>query len=281
LNPQANWQGERSDILGVCVSAINMEDAVASIERWIATRTPTYVCITGVHGVIESLGDLRLRKIHNDAGLVTPDGMPLVWMSRWLGCDRTRRVYGPDLMRTLSALSVSRGYRHFYYGGDRGVADRLNQTLTRAYPGLQVVGTLTPPFRPLSPEEDDAVIVQINAAKPDIVWVGLSTPKQEFWMAAHAGRLDAPVLIGVGAAFDFLAGIKTQAPRWMRRSGLEWLFRLLQEPRRLWRRYFTIVPRFTILALEQLLKAWMTSRSESNWNRGKVRERIQNRVTSI
>jgi N-acetylglucosaminyldiphosphoundecaprenol N-acetyl-beta-D-mannosaminyltransferase len=205
----------------------------------------------------------------------------LVWMSRWLGFDRTRRVYGPDLMRTLSALSVSRGYRHFYYGGDHGVANRLKHNLIRAYPGLQVVGTLTPPFRPLSPEEDDAVIAQINAAKPDIVWVGLSTPKQEFWMAAHVGRLDVPVLIGVGAAFDFLAGIKKQAPRWMRRSGLEWLFRLLQEPRRLWRRYFTIVPQFIILALGQLLKAWMRSRSESNWNWSKVRKLIRNRVTPL
>ena len=173
MNAQANSQGERADILGVCVSAINMEDAVSLIEHRIATRVPTYVCITSVHGIIESLGHPRLRKIHNDAGLVTPDGMPLVWMSRWLGFDRTRRVYGPDLMRTLTALSVSRGYRHFYYGGDHCVADRLKQTLIRSHPGLQVVGTLTPPFRPLSPEEDDAVIAQINAAKPDIVWVGL------------------------------------------------------------------------------------------------------------
>lgn len=254
MNFQPN--GERADILGVGVSAINMEDAVALIEHWIATRVPTYVCVTSVHGIIESLGHPRLRKIHNDAGLVTPDGMPLVWMSRWLGFDRTRRVYGPDLMRTLTTLSVSRGYRHFYYGGDHGVADRLKQTLIRSHPGLQVVGTLTPPFRPLSPEEDDAVIAQINAAKPDIVWVGLSTPKQEFWMAAHVGRLDAPVLIGVGAAFDFLAGTKKQAPRWMRRSGLEWLFRLLQEPRRLWRRYFTSVPQFMILAGQQLYKKY-------------------------
>jgi N-acetylglucosaminyldiphosphoundecaprenol N-acetyl-beta-D-mannosaminyltransferase len=237
LNVQPN--GERADILGVCVSAINMEDAVALIEHWIATRSPTFVCIAGVDGIIESLEHPRLRKIRDGAGLVTPDGM-----SRWLGFDRTRRVYGPDLMRTLSARSVSGGYRHFYYGGDHGVADRLKQTLIRSYPGLQVVGTLTPPFRPLSPEEDDAVIAQINAAKPDIVWVGLSTPKQEFWMAAHVGRLDAPVLIGVGAAFDFLSGIKKRAPRWMRRSGLAWLFRLLQEPRRLWRRNFTIVPQF-------------------------------------
>ena len=168
MNVQPN--GERADILGVCVSAINMEDTVALIEHWIATRSPTFVCIGGVHGVIESLEHPRLRRYRDDAGSVTPDGMKPVWMSRWLGFDGTRRVNGPDLMRTLSALSVSRGYRHFYYGGDQGVADRLKQTLIRSYPGLQVVGSLTPPFRPLSPEEDDAVIAQINAAKPDIVW---------------------------------------------------------------------------------------------------------------
>ena len=250
----ATWQRERVDVLGVRVSAITIPDAVASIEHWIAARTPNYVCITGVHGVIESLRDATLQNIHNEAGLVTPDGMPLVWMARCLGFDRTRRVYGPDLMRAMSDLSVARGYRHFYYGGDQGIADRLKQQLTREYPGLQVVGTLTPPFRPLTPEEDAAVIARINAARPDIVWVGLSTPKQELWMAAHVGRVDAPVLIGVGAAFDFLAGVKKQAPRWMRHGGLEWLFRLAQEPRRLWRRYFTIIPRFIVLALFQLMK---------------------------
>jgi N-acetylglucosaminyldiphosphoundecaprenol N-acetyl-beta-D-mannosaminyltransferase len=255
LSPAATWQGERADILGVRVSAINMKDAVTSIEHWIAGRTPNYVCVTGVHGVIESLGDARLRNIHNQAGLVTPDGMPLVWMARALGFDRTGRVYGPDLMRTLSELSAARGYRHFFYGGDHGVAERLKQTLMRTYPGLNVVGTLTPPFRPLTPDEDAAVVAEINAAKPDIVWVGLSTPKQELWMADHVGRLEAPALIGVGAAFDFLAGIKKQAPHWMQQRGLEWLFRLVHEPRRLWRRYFTIVPRFTILALRQLIKA--------------------------
>jgi N-acetylglucosaminyldiphosphoundecaprenol N-acetyl-beta-D-mannosaminyltransferase len=251
----ARWQGERADILGVRVSTINMQDAVATIEHWIATRAPNYVCITGAHGVIESLRDARLQKIHNEAGLVTPDGMPLVWMARRLGFDRTRRVYGPDLMRTISEVSAARGYKHFFYGGDHGVAERLSQRLLSAHPGLQVVGTITPPFRPLSPEEDAAIIAQINAVKPDIVWVGLSTPKQEMWMSAHVGRVDAPVLIGVGAAFDFLAGVKKQAPRWMRERGLEWLFRLMQEPRRLWRRYLTIVPRFAILAIYQLMRA--------------------------
>ena len=254
----STWQNDHVDILGVNVSAITLEDAVAAIQHWIAARAPNYVCITGVHGIIESLGDRRLRCIHNEAGLVTPDGMPLVWMARCLGFNRTCRVYGPDLMRTMSELSAAQGYRQFYYGGDHGIAERLKQRLTRDYPGLRVAGTLTPPFRPLTAEEDAAITAHINVVKPDIVWVGLSTPKQELWMAAHLGRIDAPVMIGVGAAFDFLAGAKKQAPVWMRQNGLEWLFRLAQEPRRLWRRYFAIVPRFLVLALLQLMKARRT-----------------------
>jgi N-acetylglucosaminyldiphosphoundecaprenol N-acetyl-beta-D-mannosaminyltransferase len=212
--------------------------------------------------VIESQSDAVLRAIHNSAGLVTPDGMPLVWMARRLGYERTSRVYGPDLMRTLSALSPVRGYRHFYYGGGNGVAERLRQALMRAAPGLEVVGTITPPFRALTAEEDAAIVDEINAARPDIVWVGLSTPKQERWMAAHVGRLDAPALIGVGAAFDFLAGDKKQAPVWMQRNGLEWLFRFASEPRRLWRRYLSIVPRFVVLAGAQLVRSrlWKQSR---------------------
>jgi len=246
---------ERADILGVNVSAIDMQDCVDTIGGWIDSRSQHYVCITGVHGVIESQSDASLRAIHNAAGLVTPDGMPLVWMARWLGHPRTRRVYGPDLMRTLSRLSPSRGYRHFYYGGGNGVAERLKQALTQASPGLNVVGTIEPPFRPLTPAEDTAVVDAINAARPDIVWVGLSTPKQERWMASHIGRLEAPVLIGVGAAFDFLAGEKKQAPAWMQRNGLEWLFRLATEPRRLWRRYLSIVPKFIVLAGAQLVRS--------------------------
>ncbi len=191
---------------------INMDDAVATVEQWIAARTPNYVCITGVHGVIESRSDDRLLAIHNRAGLVTPDGMPLVWMSRALGYRRASRVYGPDLMRTLSAVSARKGYRQFYYGGNEGVADLLKKTLEERYPGLQVVGTHTPPFRALTADEDEAVVRKINEARPDIVWVGLSTPKQEYWMADHVNRIDVPVMIGIGAAFDFLSGLKPQAP---------------------------------------------------------------------
>jgi len=244
----------RVDILGVRVSAITLPQALDAIESWIAERKQRYVCITGAHGVMESQHDETLRAIHNQAGLVTPDGMPLVWMLRLLGYSRTKRVYGPDLMRALSELSAKRGYRQFYYGGDIGVADKLAAALSRTYPGLDIGGTLSPPFRPPTSEEDAGIVEQINAAKPDIVWVGLSTPKQEYWMASHAGRIEAPVMIGVGAAFDFLAGRKAQAPLWMQRNGLEWLFRLSQEPRRLFRRYVWIVPAFLVAASGLLVR---------------------------
>lgn len=246
--------GDRVDILGVRVSCINLDDAVMTIERWIGERRQNYVCVTGAHGLMESRRDELLRRIHNDAGVVTPDGMPLVWLLRLIGKSRTSRVYGPDLMRKMTIVSALRGYRQFYYGGREGVADRLKQVLVNAHPGLQVAGTICPPFRELTPEEDQAIIDAINAGKPDIVWVGLSTPKQEFWMAEHVGRIEAPAIVGVGAAFDFLAGVKRQAPFWVQRSGFEWLYRLCSEPRRLWRRYAYVVPGFAILAVGELVR---------------------------
>jgi N-acetylglucosaminyldiphosphoundecaprenol N-acetyl-beta-D-mannosaminyltransferase len=244
----------RVEIAGLRVSAIAMPDALAAIEGWIARRDRHFVCVTGVHGVIESRSDPELRAIHDRAGLVTPDGMPLVWMARRLGHPATRRVYGPDLMRILTELSARRGYRQYYFGGGPGLAERLRDTLLARFPNLRVAGLQSPPFGAVPAEEDEAMVAAINAAEPDIVWVGLSTPKQEYWMDRHRARIDAPVLIGVGAAFDFLAGTKRQAPRWMQRSGLEWLFRLAAEPRRLWRRYGLIVPRFLVLAGGQLLR---------------------------
>lgn len=250
---QAEWKGDRAEILGVGVSAITLDDAVRCIEEWIATRNRHYVCVTGVHGIMECQRDVALRRIHNRAGLVTPDGMPLVWMSRRLGYGRVERVYGPDLMQAVTALAAHRGWRNYYYGGAPGLAERLRERLQGSHPGLAVVGTHSPPFRSLSPEEDLDVIERINAAAPDIVWVGLSTPKQERWMAAHVGKLTAPVLVGVGAAFDFLAGTKPQAPRWMQCNGLEWLFRMASEPRRLALRYVRNNPAFMLRAAGQLL----------------------------
>jgi N-acetylglucosaminyldiphosphoundecaprenol N-acetyl-beta-D-mannosaminyltransferase len=221
---------------------------------------------------VESQHDQRLRDIHNKAGLVTPDGMPLVFMAHRLGFKTVSRVYGPDLMRKLTELSATNGYRQFYYGGAPGVAERLVAALKSRHPELQVAGILTPPFRDLTPAEDAAVIDRINAAEADIVWVGLSTPKQELWMASHAARLNAAALIGVGAAFDFLAGTKSQAPAWMQRSGLEWLYRLACEPRRLWKRYSRIVPYFLVFASLQLLRSRLSgSNGTQNDEEGPVR----------
>ncbi|WP_036270346.1 WecB/TagA/CpsF family glycosyltransferase [Meiothermus rufus] len=243
----------RTNVLGVGISAINLPLALEILDTWIQLKHQTYVCVTGVHGVMESQTDPELRKIHNRAGLVTPDGMPMVWLSRLAGHKHAQRVYGPDLMLAVCAASREKGYRHFFYGGNPGVPELLRDRLQERFPGLQVVGTYSPPFRPLTPEEDAAIVAQINAAQPDIVWVGLSTPKQERWMAAHLGKIQAPVMIGVGAAFDFHAGLKPQAPRWMQQSGLEWFFRMLSEPKRLARRYLKNNPRFVLAVLMQWL----------------------------
>jgi N-acetylglucosaminyldiphosphoundecaprenol N-acetyl-beta-D-mannosaminyltransferase len=221
-----------------------MASAVAAVEKQIRTGTPGYVCVTGVHGVMESQRDEALRQIHNRSTLTTPDGVPMVWAGRWAHAPNMGRVYGPDLMLAVLERAAAEGWTSFFYGGGDGVADELASQMRSRFPGLEVVGTHTPPFRPLTPEEDAAVIEQIRRRRPDLIWVGLSTPKQERWMADHVGRLDKGLMCGVGAAFDINAGLLAQAPQWMQRSGLEWLFRLLVEPRRLWKRYLSNNPRF-------------------------------------
>jgi N-acetylglucosaminyldiphosphoundecaprenol N-acetyl-beta-D-mannosaminyltransferase len=230
-----------------------MSNTLDILGQWINRRETHYVCVTGVHGVMESQRDEKLRHIHNVAGLVVPDGMPLVWLGRLKGHKKVQRIYGPDLMLSLCEHSLKLGYRHFFFGGAAGVPESLSANLRHLFPGLVITGTYSPPFRALTDEEDRKIVEIINGTEPDIVWIGLSTPKQERWMADHIGRLTAPVLIGVGAAFDFLSGSKRQAPRWMQHSGLEWFFRLITEPRRLWRRYLINNPAFLWLILLQTL----------------------------
>ena len=244
----------RVNILGVGVSAIDLPRAVGTIESWIATRSRNYVCTATVHGIVECQHDEKLRRIYNSAGLVTPDGMPLVWLGRWKGFPRVGRVYGPDLMLSVYERSVPAGYKHFLYGGGDGVVEKLRRRLEERFPGLNIVGTHAPPFGAATPLEDEKVLRAIDATKPDAIWIGLGTPKQDRWMAAHLGRLNAPVLIGVGAAFDFHAGVKKQAPLWMRQAALEWLFRLFSEPRRLWRRYLLGNPQFLFWLLLQTFR---------------------------
>jgi N-acetylglucosaminyldiphosphoundecaprenol N-acetyl-beta-D-mannosaminyltransferase len=243
----------RFDVLGVQVSAVTMNRAVATLDGWIRGAVRTYVCVTGVHGVMECQRDEELSAIHNAAGMVTPDGRPLVWIGRARATEPVDQVCGPDLLPTMCQHSLLHGYRHYFYGAADGVALRLADRLRRRFPGLQVVGAFAPPFRPVSAEEDRRITEEINAARPDLVWVGLSTPKQERWMHAHRARLTAPVLIGVGAAFDLHAGLRRRAPRWMQVAGLEWLFRLGQEPRRLSRRYLVNNPRFVAALLKRTL----------------------------
>jgi N-acetylglucosaminyldiphosphoundecaprenol N-acetyl-beta-D-mannosaminyltransferase len=196
-----------------------------------------YVCVTGVHGIMEAHRNPNFRHALSKATLVVPDGMPTVWVGRWQGHRDMRRVFGPDLMLELCRQSISAGYTHFFYGGNRGVAQELASTLSRCIPGLKVVGAETPPFRPLNGVEKLALKRRLSQANPDIVWVGLSTPKQELFMAENLADFNCRIMIGVGAAFDFHTGRLKDSPGWMKSAGLQWLHRLCQEPSRLWKRY--------------------------------------------
>lgn len=242
-------------VLGVSVDSMQIPSVIERLEDWICTRKGCrYVAVTGMHGVTEAHHDAELRNILNSADMVVPDGMPLVWIARLRGHPLKRRVYGPELMLTFFEMTVSKGYRHFLYGGAPGLPERLAATLQQRFPGTIIAGTHSPPFRALSTEEDAEIVGMINRAAPDVVWVGLSTPKQERWMYNHRETLTAPVLVGVGAAFDINSGAKKQAPKWMREYGLEWLFRLIQEPRRLWHRYLVLGSKFLLLVVLELIR---------------------------
>ncbi|MGA2747426.1 MAG: WecB/TagA/CpsF family glycosyltransferase [Verrucomicrobiota bacterium] len=238
------WPSDRANVLGVAVSAINIPLALEKIGEALDKKEKGYICVTGVHGVSEAQSDPEFRSILNRAFLCTPDGMPLVWVGRLQGHKQMDRVYGPDLMLAVMELSRQRGWRHFFYGGANGTAEALRVKLLQRFPNLQIVGVFEPPFRPLTAGEQGTLKQSVHAAHPDILWIGLSTPKQERFMAEHLHQLDVTLMVGVGAAFDFHAGKIHQAPRWMQRSGLEWFFRLCREPRRLWKRYFKNNPLF-------------------------------------
>jgi N-acetylglucosaminyldiphosphoundecaprenol N-acetyl-beta-D-mannosaminyltransferase len=247
-------QMDRVNILGVGVSAINMQIAFAKVEQWIERREPNYVIAVPAHCIVECLRSETLRKVYNRAGMVTPDGRPIAWICRLMGYRHVEQVRGSDLMLEVCKRSVDRGYRHFLYGGwPPDVVEKLAIKLRERCPGIQIVGTYAPPFRPLTPDEDAMIKEKIDAARPDIVWIGLGAAKEEFWAEAHIGKLLAPVLIGVGAAFDFHSGVKPQAPRWMVRVGLEWFFRVLTEPRRLGPRYLRDNPVFIWNILRQAM----------------------------
>jgi N-acetylglucosaminyldiphosphoundecaprenol N-acetyl-beta-D-mannosaminyltransferase len=242
-------------VLGTRIDAVQIPDVIAQMQYWIARRDACrYIAVTGMHGVTEAKHDPQLRIALASASLVVPDGMPLVWLGRRYGFVLPRRVYGPELMLRFWQETPSARYRHFFYGGAPGVADVLAHKFARQFPTHEIAGIFSPPYRNLSPDEDREICSTINRSSPDIVWVGLGTPKQERWMRDHQHLLSASILVGVGAAFDFHAGRMRSAPAWMGDHGLEWLFRLGLEPRRLWRRYVLRGSEFVALAILELLR---------------------------
>lgn len=241
----------RVNVLGVGVSAINLPQATRLILEAVRQNRRGYVAVTGVHGVSEAQSDPEFRRILNAAFLNAPDGMPMSWVGRLQGAQDMDRVYGPDLMLSICAATQDGLVRHFFYGGAPGVANELGSVLSRRFPGITVCGTYTPPFRPLNFNEEMELLDLLRKTKPHICWVGLSTPKQERFMAAYLEKLPITVMIGVGAAFDMHSGRVRQAPLWMQRSGLEWFFRLTQEPKRLWKRYLLNNPLFVARILAQ------------------------------
>jgi N-acetylglucosaminyldiphosphoundecaprenol N-acetyl-beta-D-mannosaminyltransferase len=232
-------------VLGVPQAQTHNDDTMEWMDATIAHGETGYICVAATHTIMVCNEDPELREAVLNSSLTVPDGQPLVWAMNALGGNLTDRVYGPDLMARYCERAAANGTRMYLYGGrNQGALVQLALNLRQSYPGVKIVGGYSPPFRDLSEEEEDAIVAEINATKADVVWIGVGAPKQEKWMAAMRPRLDAAVLVGVGAAFDFHAGLVPQAPEWMQSAGLEWLYRMAQEPRRLAPRYVRYNPRF-------------------------------------
>ncbi len=254
----------KCDILGVPVDVVNRQGTLDIIAEWVAAGNTKYVCASDVHSIMQAQKNEKHMRALQNADLVLPDGMPVVWAARSRGEHAISRVCGPDLMLEVSERAAKDGWRIYLYGGKDGVAKQVAKNLTTLHPGLQVVGIQAPPFRPLSEQEVSASLDMIRAAKPDIVWIGLGCPKQEIWMLENAAKIIGSVSIGVGAAFDFYGGQVRRAPLWMRESGFEWAHRLFSEPKRLWRRYLLMAPQFVLrTALETISRRVITSKAGS------------------
>jgi len=235
---QANKNTNFIEILGTRIDMVQIPDVIQRIEKWIAEKHDSnYICLANVNTVVESKKNNLLEKAMNSSSLSVCDGMPFVWIGRLKGFNLKRRVYGPELMDKFIEISSNKGYKNYFYGSTDEVCGKLIFNLKKKYRNLEVVGNYSPPFRPLTKEEGREVAENINSSGADVVWVGIGSPKQEIWMHEFKSHIKIPVMVGVGAAFDFFAGTKQQAPKWMRENGFEWLFRLLTEPKRLWKRY--------------------------------------------
>jgi N-acetylglucosaminyldiphosphoundecaprenol N-acetyl-beta-D-mannosaminyltransferase len=242
------------DILGTPVAMTDYRGAIEAMDRMVESRERGYVCAVAVHALTVGHDDPQMGEALRGATLVLPDGMPVVWAANLLGGKLDDRVYGPELMLRYNDRCAERGHRVWLYGGrDQGSLVQLALNLRKRHPGINIVGGYSPPFRPMTAEEEDALVEQINEARPDVLWVGIGVPKQEKWMARMRERLDVPVMCAVGAAFDFHAGRISQAPSWMQERGLEWIYRIAQEPRRLLPRYLYFNPRFVLAFARQYL----------------------------
>mgnify|MGYP001065016233 FL=1 len=237
---------QHCEILKTNINVTNMSDTIKYIGEHLDDLRGKYICVSNVHTTVMSYENEEYRKIQNSAAMALPDGAPLSSYSRRKGYKQAQRVTGPDLMLELFAISKEKGYRHYFYGATEETLQSMKEVLERDYPGIEIAGMYAPPFRALTPQEDAQIVAKINESRPDFIWIGLGAPKQEEWMYQHMGQLQG-VLIGVGAGFDYLAGYIKRAPRWMQRMSLEWLYRLLQDPKRLWRRYFTSNVKFICL----------------------------------
>jgi N-acetylglucosaminyldiphosphoundecaprenol N-acetyl-beta-D-mannosaminyltransferase len=234
------------------------------MEAAVMSRRRGYVCVTDVRAVIEAQDDRTYLEVLNNSFLTVPDGRPAVWIGRAQGYARMDQVAGPDLILKFCKLASQKGYTQFFYGGAPGVAEKLKDILSRRYPGLKVVGTYTPPFRPLTGPEEKEVRDLFARLRPDVTWIGLGAPKQELFMAQHLNQLDTTLMVGVGAAFDMHIGRISDAPQWIKPLGLAWVHRLSQEPRRLWKRYLKCNPRFVCAITLQLLGLKKYSLRDSN-----------------
>lgn len=224
------------NILGVNIAAIDMDWLVSFLGNNIKELKANYICVSNVHTTVTAFEDQEYCKVQNGGIMAIPDGGPLSSLGQKRGFKNMKRTTGPSLMGEIFKISVERGYRHYFYGSTQDTLDKLHTALSESYPGIQIVGMYSPPFRPMTDDEDKKIIEQINETKPDFVWIGLGAPKQEKWMAAHKGKVNG-LMIGVGAGFDYYAGNIERAPEWMQKSNLEWFFRLMQDPKRLFSRY--------------------------------------------
>ncbi len=242
------------NILGVDVCVTSLDKTLSVITADLVNLKGDYICVSNVHTLVMSYDDKHYREIQNSGYMVLPDGKPLSIVSRFRGHRNARRVTGPDLMGSIFNISVRNGYRHFFYGSTRDTLEMLKSELENRYPRLDITGMYSPPFRELTEKEDNEIVDMINKSRPDFIWVGLGAPKQENWMNSHKGRVKG-LMIGVGAGFDYFAGNIKRAPLWMQKMSLEWLFRLIQEPQRLWKRYLVYNTRFIILVIKESLKS--------------------------